>query len=107
MFVANPKKPEAIEAILRRNKDRLLSFLQEFHNDKDDEQFNDEKQFLIVQSESMSPLPSSTFEVTTLISPLPSSSLTTLIVQTPVISLSDSHLYVLVRLLSLAYHSSR
>ena len=52
VFVANPKKPEAIEAILRRNKDRLLSFLQEFHNDKDDEQFNDEKKFLIVQSRS-------------------------------------------------------
>lgn len=35
MFVANPKKPEAIETILRRNKDRLLAFLKEFHNEKD------------------------------------------------------------------------
>jgi len=35
VFVANPKKPEAIESILRRNKDRLLTFLKEFHNDKD------------------------------------------------------------------------
>ncbi|KAL7412461.1 mo25 protein [Mrakia frigida] len=53
VFVANPKKPEAIESILRRNKDRLLSFLKEFHNDKDDEQFNDEKQFLIVQIQQL------------------------------------------------------
>ncbi|KAF5340446.1 hypothetical protein D9758_013552 [Tetrapyrgos nigripes] len=49
VFVANPKKPPQIENILRRNKDKLLVFLQEFHNDKEDEQFSDEKQFLIVQ----------------------------------------------------------
>jgi hypothetical protein len=40
VFVANPKKPQPIESILRRNKDRLLAFLKDFHNDKDDEQFN-------------------------------------------------------------------
>ncbi|RXK35187.1 calcium binding protein 39 [Tremella mesenterica] len=51
VFVANPTKPPQIQSILRRNKDKLLSFLKEFHNDKDDEQFNDEKQFLIVQIE--------------------------------------------------------
>ncbi|PFH48065.1 hypothetical protein AMATHDRAFT_66277 [Amanita thiersii Skay4041] len=49
VFVANPKKPPQIEIILRRNKEKLLVFLKGFHNDKDDEQFNDEKQFLIVQ----------------------------------------------------------
>lgn len=49
VFVANPRKPPQIEAILRRNRDKLLAFLQGFHNDKDDEQFTDEKQFLIVQ----------------------------------------------------------
>ncbi|THU93326.1 Mo25-like protein [Dendrothele bispora CBS 962.96] len=49
VFVANPKKPPQIENILRRNKDKLLVFLQNFHNDKEDEQFSDEKQFLIVQ----------------------------------------------------------
>lgn len=39
VFVANPKKPPQIEAILRRNKEKLLVFLREFHNDKEDEQF--------------------------------------------------------------------
>ncbi|KAF8717599.1 hypothetical protein AX14_012110 [Amanita brunnescens Koide BX004] len=53
VFVANPKKPPQIEAILRRNKEKLLIFLKGFHNDKDDEQFNDEKQFLIVQIQSL------------------------------------------------------
>ncbi|KAI5122847.1 hypothetical protein M0805_003141 [Coniferiporia weirii] len=54
VFVANPKKPPQIETILRRNKDRLLVFLKNFHNDKEDEQFADEKQFLIVQIQSLS-----------------------------------------------------
>jgi len=53
VFVANPKKPQQIEVILRRNKDKLLAFLRAFHNDKEDEQFTDEKQFLIVQIESL------------------------------------------------------
>lgn len=33
--MANPKKPPQIESILRRNKDKLLAFLKNFHNDKD------------------------------------------------------------------------
>jgi len=53
VFVANPKKPPQIEAILRRNKDKLLNFLKSFHNDKEDEQFSDEKQFLIVQIQGL------------------------------------------------------
>ncbi|THH20622.1 hypothetical protein EW146_g756 [Bondarzewia mesenterica] len=53
VFVANPKKPPQIENILRRNKDKLLIFLKNFHNDKDDEQFTDEKQFLIVQIQGL------------------------------------------------------
>jgi calcium binding protein 39 len=53
VFVANPKKPPQIEAILRRNKEKLLVFLKNFHNDKDDEQFTDEKQFLIVQIQGL------------------------------------------------------
>jgi calcium binding protein 39 len=35
VFVANPNKPPQIVSILRRNKDKLLSFLKDFHNDKD------------------------------------------------------------------------
>ncbi|KAJ3809217.1 Mo25-like protein [Lentinula lateritia] len=53
VFVANPKKPVQIENILRRNKDKLLVFLKNFHNDKEDEQFSDEKQFLIVQIQGL------------------------------------------------------
>ncbi|KAF9240066.1 mo25 protein [Melanogaster broomeanus] len=53
VFVANPKKPPQIESILRRNKEKLLSFLKTFHNDKEDEQFSDEKQFLIVQIQNL------------------------------------------------------
>ncbi|PCH38918.1 mo25 protein [Wolfiporia cocos MD-104 SS10] len=53
VFVANPKKPPQIESILRRNKDKLLAFLKNFHNDKEDEQFTDEKQFLIAQIQSL------------------------------------------------------
>jgi calcium binding protein 39 len=72
--VANPKKPPQIESILRRNKEKLLVFLQNFHNDKEgmytlafaslflqktyelsfaDEQFTDEKQFLIAQIQGL------------------------------------------------------
>ncbi|EIN04641.1 mo25 protein [Punctularia strigosozonata HHB-11173 SS5] len=53
VFVANPKKPPQIENILRRNKEKLLAFLKGFHNDKEDEQFTDEKQFLIVQIQQL------------------------------------------------------
>ncbi|WVN89911.1 uncharacterized protein L203_105141 [Cryptococcus depauperatus CBS 7841] len=53
VFVANPNKPPQIAGILRRNKDKMLIFLKEFHNDKDDEQFNDEKQFLIHQIQQL------------------------------------------------------
>jgi hypothetical protein len=46
VFVANPNKPPQIATILRRNKDKLLIFLKEFHNDKDgpliDAQWNDQ-----------------------------------------------------------------
>ncbi|RSH76679.1 uncharacterized protein EHS24_005427 [Apiotrichum porosum] len=53
VFVANPNKPPEIARILKRNKERLLIFLKDFHNDKDDEQFNDEKSFLCAQIERL------------------------------------------------------
>ncbi|PWN50429.1 Mo25-like protein [Violaceomyces palustris] len=52
VFVANPKKPPVIENILRRNRERLVQFLSNFHNDKDDEQFVDEKQYVLQIIES-------------------------------------------------------
>jgi len=53
VFVANPNKPEPILEILVQNKDKLVSFLSEFHNEKDDEQFTDEKAYLLKQIESL------------------------------------------------------
>jgi len=49
IFVANPHKPEPILKILRRNKNNLVEFLNQFHNDNDDEQFVDEKSYLLKQ----------------------------------------------------------
>ncbi|BFZ62426.1 Hym1p [Saitoella coloradoensis] len=52
VFVANPNKTPEVQKILVKNRDKLLVFLSGFHNDrKDDEQFNDEKAFLIKQIE--------------------------------------------------------
>jgi len=53
VFVANPHKPPQIESILRRNRERLVTFLRDFHSDKEDEQFMEEKQFLIVQIQKL------------------------------------------------------
>merc|ERR1711991_341390 len=49
VFVANPNKPEPILKILVKNRDRMVKFLVNFHNDraKEDEQFAEEKQFLV------------------------------------------------------------
>jgi len=49
VFVANPNKPQPILEILVQNKHTLKSFLKDFHNDKDDEQFRDEKDYLLKQ----------------------------------------------------------
>jgi len=50
VFVANPNKPKPITDILLRNKEKLIDFLSNFHSDRnDDEQFNDEKAYLIKQ----------------------------------------------------------
>lgn len=54
VFVANPHKAPPILQILIKNKERLISFLTNFHNDKDEEQFNDEKAFLLKQIQDLS-----------------------------------------------------
>jgi calcium binding protein 39 len=51
--VANPTKPRAIEDILIKNREKLVSFLNHFYEDKDDEQLNDEKAFLIKQIQEL------------------------------------------------------
>ncbi|KAK4700629.1 calcium binding protein 39, partial [Phenoliferia sp. Uapishka_3] len=73
VFVANPNKPPGISLILKRNKVKLIAFLQGFHNEREDDQFNvrllvpkldhvrrltlftsqDEKVFLLAQIEAL------------------------------------------------------
>eukprot|EP01095_Lingulamoeba_sp_RSL-Kostka_P006982 TRINITY_DN220_c0_g1_i1.p1 TRINITY_DN220_c0_g1~~TRINITY_DN220_c0_g1_i1.p1 ORF type:complete len:338 (-),score=96.62 TRINITY_DN220_c0_g1_i1:779-1792(-) len=55
VFVANPNKTEAILDILLKNKIKLITFLGNFQNDKDDDQFRDEKAFLIKQIQQLEP----------------------------------------------------
>ncbi|KAF3931365.1 hypothetical protein ABW20_dc0105510 [Dactylellina cionopaga] len=56
VFVANPKKSKPVEGLLIKNREQLLRFLPKFHEDrKDDEQFNDEKAFLLKQIEALGP----------------------------------------------------
>lgn len=47
VFVANPKKPENISQILLNNRDKLIAYLKNFQNSKDDSQFMEEKALLI------------------------------------------------------------
>ncbi|CDW56019.1 protein Mo25 [Trichuris trichiura] len=54
VFVANPAKPKPIADILIRNRERLVDFLSKFHAERtEDEQFNDEKAYLIKQIQEM------------------------------------------------------
>ncbi|KAJ5135151.1 uncharacterized protein N7515_004429 [Penicillium bovifimosum] len=52
VFVANPHKSVAVQRILINNRDRLLRFLPKFLEDRtEDDQFTDEKSFLVRQIE--------------------------------------------------------
>jgi len=53
VFVANPNKAKPILDILIKNKEKLITFLSNFHNEKEDEQFADEKAFLLKQIEQL------------------------------------------------------
>ncbi|RXG50411.1 hypothetical protein VDGE_30606 [Verticillium dahliae] len=58
VFVANPHKSIAVQKILLMNREKLLSFLSHFLEDRtDDEQFIDEREFLIKQIRHMPPNP--------------------------------------------------
>lgn len=57
VFVANPSKGREISSILYRNKDKLIDFLTKFQVDRsDDDQFNDEKAYLIKQIRELKPV---------------------------------------------------
>lgn len=47
VFVANPNKPDDIVQILRRNRERLTTFLNKFRTDIEDDQFVREKAYLL------------------------------------------------------------
>jgi len=58
VFVANPNKSQAVQKILIGNREKLLRFLPTFLEDRtEDEQFIDEKSFLIRQIEQLPPMP--------------------------------------------------
>jgi calcium binding protein 39 len=58
VFVANPNKSVEVQRILINNRDRLLRFLPKFLDDRqEDDQFTDEKSFLIRQIELLPPQP--------------------------------------------------
>ncbi|KAL3683077.1 hypothetical protein R1sor_001099 [Riccia sorocarpa] len=56
VFVANPNKTPAIVNILYKNRDKLLRFIENFHLDKEDEQFEEEKELLIKEIETLQPV---------------------------------------------------
>ncbi|KAK4528468.1 hypothetical protein GAYE_SCF56G6411 [Galdieria yellowstonensis] len=47
IFVANPSKPKEIEEILFKNKEKLVQFLEHFHEDRADEQFQEDRKMII------------------------------------------------------------
>jgi len=53
VFVANPNKTTPILNILIKNKAKLIQFLSNFHNDNEEDQFNDEKSFLLKQIQQL------------------------------------------------------
>jgi len=57
LFVANPNKTPQIIHIFYKNRDKLIGFLSGFQNDKEDEQFTEEKQYLIKQLGNLPPDP--------------------------------------------------
>lgn len=59
IFVANPKKTRPVEDTLIKNQVKLIDFLNNFKfpdQKKEDEQFNDEKKFVISKLSALTPL---------------------------------------------------
>ena len=53
VFVANPQKPPPVVAILKKNQEKLMGYLANFQNDREDEQFAEEKAMLTRLLEQM------------------------------------------------------
>lgn len=54
IFVANPNKPSEIASILFNNKVKLIAYLENFQNDRQDPQFVEEKRLLIETLQQLS-----------------------------------------------------
>jgi calcium binding protein 39 len=51
--VANPNKPAPVLSILRKNREKLIGYLANFQNDREEEQFVEEKAMLTRLLEQM------------------------------------------------------
>jgi len=49
VFVANPKQPYSVKLVLWNNKKRLMEYLSTFQQDREDQQFIDEKELVITR----------------------------------------------------------
>ena len=56
VFVANPRKPDAIINTLVKNKEKLVMYLEKFHVEKQDAQFVDEKKLIIQTIHDLKPV---------------------------------------------------
>ncbi|OBT53688.1 hypothetical protein VE04_06907 [Pseudogymnoascus sp. 24MN13] len=71
VFVANPHKSIAVQKILLINRERLVKFLQHFLEDRtEDEQFIDEREFLIKQINNMPAQPVEPLQKPALLAPM-------------------------------------
>eukprot|EP00227_Mantoniella_beaufortii_P015604 CAMPEP_0197580178 /NCGR_PEP_ID=MMETSP1326-20131121/4039_1 /TAXON_ID=1155430 /ORGANISM="Genus nov. species nov., Strain RCC2288" /LENGTH=354 /DNA_ID=CAMNT_0043143861 /DNA_START=153 /DNA_END=1217 /DNA_ORIENTATION=- len=55
VFVANPNKPPPVLSILMKNREKMIGYLSNFQNDREDEQFIEEKAMLTRLLENMVP----------------------------------------------------
>ena len=53
VFVANPNKPAAVMSILMKNREKMIGYLANFQNDREDEQFIEEKAMLTTLLEQL------------------------------------------------------
>jgi|TARA_B100000768_G_scaffold132082_1_gene122723 calcium binding protein 39 len=56
--VANPHKEGRVRNVLLRNQPKLLEFMASFQSERADEQFVEEKEFLINEIANLQPAPS-------------------------------------------------
>uniref|UniRef100_A0A7S0ZG16 Calcium-binding protein 39 n=1 Tax=Timspurckia oligopyrenoides TaxID=708627 RepID=A0A7S0ZG16_9RHOD len=53
IFVANPNKTPAVASILRKNKKKMVEYLNNFLRDRDDEQFHEDREMIIEEIQEM------------------------------------------------------